>query len=305
MAIIPFDDRDGEIWLDGEFVPWRDAKIHILSHGLHYGSCVFEGERVYEHEIFKSKEHTDRLFKSAELLSMDVPFTKEEIEAAKAETARRAGYKDAYVRPVIWRGAGSMGVSAPASGVRCAIAVWEWPSFFPPELLENGVKMEIARWRRPGPMAAPCTAKAAGLYIICTLAKEEAERKGLQDALMYDMDGYIAEATGAHIFFVKDGEIHTPQLGNFIEGITRATVIDLARARGLTVHERQIKPEELGTFEQCFLTGSAAEVTPVGQIAEHTYKVGAIARQMREDYLNLVRRKYDPAAVAPMQAAAS
>jgi len=291
MAIIPFDDRDGEIWLDGEFVPWRDAKVHILTHGLHYGSCIFEGERVYDHEIFKSKEHTDRLFKSAELLSLDVPFSKAEIEAAKVETARRAGFKDAYVRPVIWRGAGSMGVSAPESGIRCAVAVWEWPSFFPPELVENGIRMEISRWRRPGPQSAPCTAKAAGLYIICTLAKEEAEAKGLQDALMYDIEGNLAEATGAHIFFVKDGEIHTPALGNFIEGITRATAIELANARGITVHERQIKPEELGTFEQCFLTGSAAEVMPVGEIAEHKYNVGEITRQMREDYLKLVRRQ--------------
>ncbi len=291
MAIIPFDDRDGEIWLDGEFVPWRDAKVHVLTHGLHYGSCVFEGERVYDHEIFKSKEHTDRLFKSAELLAIDVPFSKAEIEAAKVETAKRAGFKDAYVRPVIWRGSGSMGVSAPEAGVRCAIAVWEWPAYFPPELLAKGIKMDIARWKRPGPQSAPCTAKAAGLYIICSLAKEEAEAKGCQDALMYDIEGNLAEATGAHIFFVKDGAIHTPELGNFIEGITRATVIDLARARGITVHERKIKPEELGSFEQCFLTGSAAEVTPVGEIGPNSYTVGEMTTQLREDYLKLVRRQ--------------
>ncbi len=291
MSAIPFDDRDGEIWMDGEFIPWRDAKLHMLTHGLHYGSAVFEGERIYDHEIFKSKEHTDRLFKSAELLSIDVPFTKEEIEAAKQETAKRAGYKDAYVRPIIWRGAGSMGVSAPDSGVHVAIAVWEWPAYFPEELLARGISMEISKWRRPGPMAAPCTAKASGLYIICTLAKEEADRNGNQDALMYDMDGYIAEATGAHIFFVKDGEIHTPQQGNFIEGITRATVIDIARAKGINVIERQIKPEEMKDFEQCFLTGSAAEVTPVGNIAEHKYVVGDITKGLREDYLKLVRRQ--------------
>ncbi len=290
MAIIPFDDRDGEIWFDGKFIPWRDAKVHILTHALHYGSSVFEGERVYNHEIFKSAEHTDRLFRSATLLNIDVPFSKEEVEQAKTETARRAGYTDAYVRPVIWRGSGSMGVSAPASGVHVAIAVWEWPSYFSPELLERGIDIEMSRWRRPGPESAPCTAKAAGLYIICTLAKEEAELNNCQDALMLDKDGFIAEATGAHIFFVKDGEIHTPALGNFIEGITRATVIDIARARGFKVHERKIKPDELGSFEQCFLTGSAAEVTPVGTIGSHKYEVGAITRGMREDYLNLVRR---------------
>jgi len=305
MTIIPFDDRDGEIWLDGKFIPWRDAKIHILSHALHYGSCVFEGERVYDHEIFKSKEHTDRLFKSAALLSMDVPFTKEEFEAAKTETAKRAGYKDAYVRPVIWRGSGSMGVSAPESGVHCAIAVWEWPAYFPPELLARGIKMEISRWKRPGPQSAPCTAKAAGLYIICTLAKEEADAKGCQDSLMYDIEGNIAEATGAHIFFVKDGEIHTPQLGNFIEGITRATVIDLARARGINVIERKIKPEELGDFEQAFLTGSAAEVTPIGEIAEHKYTVGEMTNQLRDDYLKLVRRQLDLTKDLPPRVAVS
>lgn len=293
MTIIPFDDRDGTIWLDGKFVPWRDAKIHILSHGLHYGSCVFEGERVYDHEVFKSQEHTARLFRSAKLLSIDVPFTKEEIEAAKIETVKRSGYKDAYVRPVIWRGSGSMGVSAPEAGVRCAIAVWEWPAYFAPELLAQGIKMDIAKWRRPGPQSAPCTAKAAGLYIICTLAKEEADAKGLHDALMFDMDGNIAEATGAHVFFVKDGELHTPQLGNFIEGITRATTIDLAHARGITVHERKIAPDELGSFEQCFLTGSAAEITPVGQIGDHKYKVGEMTTGLREDYLKLVRRQLE------------
>lgn len=291
--IIPFDEREGQIWLDGKFIPWRDAKIHVLTHGLHYGSAVFEGERVYDDVIFKSKEHTDRLFKSAELLSIKIPFSKDEIEAAKLETVKRAGFKDAYVRPVIWRGSGSMGVSAPNAGVRCAIAVWEWPAYFPPELIANGIKMDIARWKRPGPQSAPCTAKAAGLYIICTLAKEEADAKGCHDALMYDIEGNIAEATGAHIFFVKNGEIHTPQLGNFIVGITRATAIEIAQARGIKVHERKIKPEELGTFEQCFLTGSAAEVTPVGQIGEHKYTVGEMTKQMRDDYLKLVRRQLD------------
>ncbi len=291
MAGIPFDDRDGEIWFDGEFVPWRKATVHMLTHAMHYGSCVFEGERVYDDEIFKSQDHTDRFFKSAELLSIEMPFTKDEIEAAKCETARRAGFKDAYVRPVAWRGAGSMGVSAPDAGVHVAIAVWEWPSYFPPELLAQGIKMDISRWRRPGPQSAPCTAKAAGLYIICTLAKEEAEAKGCHDALMYDIEGNIAEATGAHIFFVKDGELHTPKLGNFIEGITRATVIDLAQARGITVHERTISPDELGSFEQCFLTGSAAEVTPVGQIGSHEYEVGEMTTNLREDYLKLVRRQ--------------
>lgn len=304
MAIIPFDDRDGEIWLDGNFIPWRDAKVHILTHALHYGSSVFEGERVYEHQIFKSAEHTDRLFKSAALLNIDVPFTKQEIEQAKQETVKRTGLKDAYVRPVIWRGSGSMGVSAPASGVHAAIAVWQWPSYFSPALLESGIKMQMARWRRPGPQSAPCTAKAAGLYIICTLAKEEAERHGCQDALMLDMEGFIAEATGAHVFFVKDGEIHTPQLGNFIEGITRATVIDIARARGYKVHERKIRPEEMDGFEQCFLTGSAAEVTPVGNIGDYTFEVGAITKGMREDYMNLVRRQATMADFEPRTAAA-
>ena len=298
MAIIPFDDRDGEIWMDGKFVPWRDAQIHILSHALHYGSCVFEGERVYEHKIFKSEQHTDRLFKSAGLLSIDMQFSKDEINAAKEETVRRAGYKDAYIRPVVWRGAGSMGVSAPESGVHTAIAVWEWPAYFPEEMLAKGISMEISRWTRPGPSSAPCTAKAAGLYIICTLAKEEADRNGNQDSLMYDTEGNIAEATGAHIFFVKDGEIHTPKLGNFIEGITRATAIDLARARGINVIERSIGPDELSSFEQCFLTGSAAEITPVGNIAEHKYEVGNITSTMRADYMSLVRGQMDLAKVA-------
>lgn len=304
MTIIPFSDRDGEIWMDGEFVPWRDAKVHVLTHALHYGSCVFEGERVYEHKIFKSREHTDRLFKSAELLNIKMQYSKDEIEAAKLEAVKRSGLKDAYIRPVVWRGAGSMGVSAPTAGVHTAIAVWEWPSYFSPELLEKGIKLDMARWRRPAPQAAPCTAKAAGLYIICTLTKEESEAKGFQDGLMLDMEGYIAEATGAHVFFVKDGEIHTPQLGNFIEGITRATAIEIAKARGIKVIERQIKPEEMEDFEQCFLTGSAAEVTPVGEIGPYSFEVGALTKQMRKDYLNLVRSKVRLGELKPQTAAA-
>jgi branched-chain amino acid aminotransferase len=285
MSIVPFHDRDGVIWFNGEFVPWREATVHVLTHALHYGSAVFEGERAYGGEIFKLTEHTERLFASAEMLDMKIPYTVGEIDEACRETLRRQGFKDAYVRPIAWRGSEMMGVSAQNTRINVAIAVWQWPSYFDPAHLEKGIRLDIAEWRRPDPRTAPSKAKAVGLYMICTLSKHAAEKKGYADAMMLDWRGQVAECTGANIFFVKDGEIHTPTPDCFLDGITRRTVIGIAQRRQIKVIERVIMPEELATFEQCFIVGTAAEVTPVGEIGPYTFTVGEIARSLRADYL--------------------
>ena len=287
----PFDDRDGFIWIDGQFVPWREAKIHVLTHALHYASSVFEGERLYGGEIFKLTQHTKRLFRSADLLDMQIPFTVDEIDDACKETCRRNGLIDGYVRPVAWRGAEVMGVASKGSKVHVAVAAWEWPSYFDPEEKKKGIRIGWSKWKRPSPETIPCEAKAAGLYMICTLSKDAAERAGYSDALMLDYRGYVAECTGANVFFVRDGVLHTPKPDCFLNGLTRLTVIDLARWRGFEVVERHIKPEELGDFTECFITGSAAEVAPVSEIGEHRFTPGNISLSLMDDYAKLVRRE--------------
>ncbi len=289
MADKPFDQLDGEIWYNGAFVPWGEAKLHVLSHGLHYASGVFEGERAYGGEIFKLEEHTGRLFDSAKILDMKIPFTPEEINAACKEALVRGGLTDAYVRPIAWRGSEAMGVAAQNNTINVAIAAWQWPSYFDPALKEKGIRLDISDWRRPDPRTIPAKAKAAGLYMICTLSKHAAERKGYQDALMFDWRGQVAEATGANVFFVKEGVIHTPTPDCFLDGITRRTVMDLARRRGIEVIERAIMPGEMEGFEQCFLTGTAAEVTPVGEIGPYRFEVGEITRTLMDDYMKEVQ----------------
>ena len=290
MSLIPFDDREGSIWFDGALIPWRDAKLHVLSHGLHYASSVFEGERVYNGRVFKSLEHTQRLHKSAATLDFEIPFSVAEIEAAKRETIAAMGISDGYVRPVAWRGSEMMGVSAQHNTIHLAIAAWEWPSYFDPEAKMKGIRLALSKWRRPAPDTAPVHAKAAGLYMICTMSKHKAEKEGFHDALMLDYRGLVAEATGANVFFVmKDGKIHTPTPDCFLDGITRRTVIELAKARGHEIVERQIRPEEMADATECFLTGTAAEVTPVGQIGDYSFTPGEITRGLVEDYDALVR----------------
>lgn len=291
MTIVPFDDRDGKIWQNGKLVEWRDAKVHVLSHGLHYGSCVFEGERCYGGEIFKSLEHTERLHNSAKIMGFEIPWSVEEIEEAKYATLKANNLQDAYVRPVAWRGSEMMAVSAQKSTIHLSIAVWHWPAMFTLDAKLKGVRLDMAKWKRPSPESAPCHAKAAGLYMICTLSKHEAEAKGYSDAMMLDYRGQIAEATGANVFFVKDGAVHTPTPDCFLDGITRRTVIDLLRQRQIPVTERAIMPEELEGFEQCFICGSAAEVTPVVEVGPYNFEVGDIARQAVIDYDNLVNRR--------------
>jgi branched-chain amino acid aminotransferase len=291
MALIPFDDRDGWIWLDGEFVQWREAKVHVLTHALHYASSVFEGERMYDGEIFKLREHSERLIRSAEILDFKVPFSVEELDEASKETCARNGLTDAYVRPVAWRGAEQISVAAPESKTHVAVAAWTWPSYFDPEIKRKGIRMMMAPYSRPDPKTAPTASKAAGLYMICTISKHAADRAGYNDALMLDYRGYVAEATGANIFFVRDGVIHTPTPDCFLDGITRRSVMGLANSMGFEVVERHIKPDELGSFSECFLTGTAAEVTPVSEIAEHRYTPGNIALSLMDDYARLVRRQ--------------
>jgi len=301
MAGVPFDQMTGKIWFNGAFVDWADANIHVLSHGLHYASCVFEGERAYGGEIFKLREHTERLFNSARLLDFTIPYSMDEIDAVCRELLVLNNLSDAYVRPVAWRGSEMMGVSAQKNRINVAVAVWEWPSYFNPEERLKGIRLDISEWRRPDPRTIPAKSKAAGLYMICTLSKHAAERKGYADALMYDWRGLVAEATGANIFFVKDGVIHTPDADAFLNGITRRTVIDLARARGIEVVERAIQPEEMESFEQCFLTGTAAEVTPVSEIGPHKFSVGEITKTLMADYTAAVQ----PAAHAPAKKVAA
>ncbi len=299
MSLFPFDDRDGVIWYNGELVNWRDAKLHVLSHGLHYSSAVFEGERVYGGEIFRSREHTERLLGSALGVGYEIPYSLDEIEAAKKEVVRMMGMPEAYVRPIAWRGAEMMGVSAQQNRIHLAIAVWDWPSYFDEEAKTKGIRLGIAKWRRPAPETAPVHSKVSGLYMICTMSKHDAERNGYHDALMYDYRGRIAEATGANVFFVmKDGRIHTPTPDCFLDGITRQTVTELARRRGYEIVERTIMPEEMANATECFLTGTAAEVTPVGVIGEYSFTPGEITRNLDSDYNRLVRGEIGTAAAA-------
>ena len=291
MAAQPFDNRPGVIWYNGEYVPWGDAKLHVLSHGLHYASAVFEGERAYGGVVFKLEEHTRRLHESARLLGFDIPFSAEAINKATNELLARQGHSDAYVRPIAWRGSEMMGVSAQNNTIHLAIAVWQWPSYFKPEERLKGIRLDMAKYRRPDPATAPSKSKATGLYMICTISKHEAERKGYADALMLDWRGRVAEATGANIFFVKDGVLHTPTPDCFLDGITRRTVIELARQRGYQLVERAIMPEELATFSECFLTGTAAEVTPVSEIGPYRFTPGMISKTLMEDYTAAVTPK--------------
>jgi branched-chain amino acid aminotransferase len=287
----PFDRRDGVIWYDGKLVPWAGATLHVLSHGLHYASCVFEGERAYGGAIFRSTAHSERLRRSAELLDFEIPYSVAEIDAAKHQVLERNGQKDAYVRPVAWRGSEMMGVSAQHNKIHLAIATWEWPSYFDPAQRLKGLRLDLAQYRRPDPATIPAKAKAAGLYMICTISKHQAERKGYADAMMLDWRGLVAECTGANIFFIQDGRIHTPTPDCFLDGITRQTVIELARRRGIEVIERKISPDELTKFSECFITGTAAEVTPVSEIAEWRFKPGSISKQLMEDYTAEVQPK--------------
>lgn len=288
MDFVPFDDRDGWIWMDGHFVPWRDAKVHLLTHGLHYGSCVFEGERAYNGKVFESRRHSERLMRSAEILGMTPRFSVDEIEDAKKEAMSRNGFEDCYVRPLMWRGSELMGVSAQQTTIRAAIAVWLWGNYFADKM--SGIRMSNAKWRRPDPLTAPCEAKAAGLYMICTMSKHAAEAEGCSDAMMLDYRGHVAEATGANIFFVQDGAIHTPTPDCFLNGITRQTVMKIARDKGYEVVERTIMPEEIGNFSECFLTGTAAEVTPVKEIAGTMFQPGRICEDLVTSYEALVRK---------------
>jgi branched-chain amino acid aminotransferase len=295
MSVLPFDQRDGFIWMNGALVEWKDAKLHVLSHGLHYGSCVFEGERAYGGRIFKSREHSERLRKSAELLDFEIPYTVEELDAAKDLVVAKNGLTNCYVRPVAWRGSEMMAISAQHATINVAIAVWDWPSMFDIATKMKGIRLDIAEYRRPDPACAPCASKAAGLYMICTISKHRAERRGYADAMMLDWQGRVAECTGANILFVKDGEIHTPIADCFLNGITRQTVIGLAKANGIKVNERRIMPEELASFDECFICGTGAEVTPVSEIGPYRFTPGAISRTLIEAYTREVELSEDTA----------
>ncbi len=290
MSVLPFDDRDGVIWFNGKLVPWREAKVHVLTHGLHYASCVFEGERAYDGRVFRVTEHSERLLRSAEILGFKIPYSVAEIDAACDQVLQAMKLKDAYVRPVAWRGSEMMGVSAQQNRIHLAIAVWEWPSYFSPELREKGIRLSWSKWKRPSPETAPTNSKAAGLYMICTLSKHEAERNGYADALMLDWRGQVAECTGANIFLVIGGELHTPTPDCFLDGITRRTAMELARRRGIKVVERAIWPDDLKKASEVFITGTAAEVTPVGEIGDLKFTPGAITKQMMADYAAEVRK---------------
>jgi branched-chain amino acid aminotransferase len=296
MSTTPFHDRDGWIWMDGKLVEWRSANIHVLTHGLHYASSVFEGERAYNGRIFKGTQHSKRLEFSATTLGMKLPYSTAELDAAKQLTLEKNGLTDAYLRPVAWRGSEMMGVSAQANTIHVAIAVWEWPSYFSAEAKMKGIRLTLSDWRRPSPDSAPVHAKAAGLYMICTLAKHKAEAEGYQDALMYDYRGYVAEATGANVFIAIDGKLHTPTADCFLNGLTRQTAIELARRHGIEVIERHIQPEELAKATEVFLTGTAAEITPVGEIGAHRFTPGQICKTVMDAYSDEVRKA--PKAVA-------
>ena len=289
MSSVPFDQREGVIWMNGEMVDWPDAKLHVLSHGLHYGSGVFEGIRAYGGHIVELTQHNERLHKSAEILGFEIPYTVEEIDQACRDVMSQNGLVDAYIRPIAWRGSEMMGVSAQETRINLAIAAWDWGKYFDPEAQLKGIRMAIAEYRRPDPKTAPCLSKAVGLYMICTIEKHKAEAAGYADALMLDWRGQVAEATGANVFFVKDGVIHTPTPDCFLDGITRRSVMDLARKRGYEVIERAIMPEELDDFSECFITGTAAEVTAVAEIGPHKFTPGTITETLMNDYSALVR----------------
>ncbi|QXQ04768.1 branched-chain amino acid aminotransferase [Sphingosinicellaceae bacterium] len=292
MTTASFDDRDGFIWFDGALRPWRDANIHILTHAMHYASAVFEGQRCYGGKVFALDQHSDRLLNSAKLLGFDIPWTRDQINAATNEVVAANGLSDCYVRPIAWRGSEQIGVAAQLTKPHLAIACWEWGAYFGEEALAKGLRLNVAKWRRPAPYTAPTQSKAAGLYMICTLSKHAAADAGYDDALMLDWRGQVAEATGANIFFLKDNKLHTPTPDCFLNGITRRTVMGLAQQRGIEVVERAIWPEELETFEQAFLTGSAAEVTPLAEIGPWRFEVGAMTRQLQADYADLVRGRH-------------
>ena len=290
--MIPYDKRDGKIWYNNEFVDWGDVKLHVLNHGLHYASCVFEGLRVYDGEIFKLEEHTSRFFYSAKRMGFQIPYSEEKINAACRETVKTQKVQNGYVRPVAWRGSEMMAISAQQTKIHVAVATWEWGSYFDPNLKLKGIKLNISKWRRPAPNTIPWDTKASGLYMICTLSKHEAEKDGYTDSLMLDYEGNVAEATGANIFFKdKEGNLHTPIPDSFLDGITRRTVIDIAKSKNINVIERKISPDELINFEGCFLTGTAAEVTPVSCIAENKYKVCEMIIDLNESYQSLVKKK--------------
>jgi branched-chain amino acid aminotransferase len=289
MSIIPFDQREGAIWFDGEIVPWKEAKVHVLTHGLHYGSSIFEGERAYGGTIFKSREHSQRLHKSAEIMDFTIPYSVEQLDAAKARVVELNGGGDQYVRPVAWRGSEMMAVSAQHSKIHVAIATWMWPSMFDPETKMKGIKLDIADYRRPDPACAPVHAKAAGLYMICTISKHKAEKKGYADAMMLDWLGRVAECTGANIFFTRDGAIHTPIADCFLNGLTRQTVIAIAKQQGMEVIESRIMPDDLPSYNECFIVGSAAEVTPISEIGPYKFRPGNISRTLMDAYSNAVR----------------
>ena len=292
MESIPYDKRSGKLWFNGEAVDWSDAKIHVLNHGLHYASCVFEGERVYDGEIFKLEEHTERLFYSAKRMGIKIPFNQKQINEACKNIVNIQKVKNGYVRPVVWRGSEMMAISAQKNKIHVAIATWEWGAYFDSKLKLEGIKLNISSWRRPSPDSIPWDTKAAGLYMICTLSKHEAESKGYTDSLMLDHEGNIAEATGANIFFKdKKGDLHTPVPDSFLDGITRRTVIDIAKTKNIKVNERKIKPSELSEFVGCFLTGTAAEITPVSKIANNEYKVCNLIMDLSKNYDELVRKQ--------------
>ncbi len=290
--MIPYDKRSGKIWYNNELVNWEDVKLHVLSHGLHYGSFIFEGLRVYDGEIFKLKEHTERFFYSAKRMDMKIPYSKEEINEATKKIVSVQKVQNGYIRPFAWRGSEMMAVSAQNTKIHMAIATWEWGTYFDPKLKLEGIKLNISKWRRPAPNTIPWDTKASGLYMICTLSKHEAEREGYTDSLMLDHEGNIAEATGANIFFKdKKGDLHTPVPDSFLDGITRRTVIDIAKTKNIKVNERKIKPSELSEFVGCFLTGTAAEITPVSKIANNEYKVCNLIMDLSKNYDELVRKK--------------
>ena len=290
--MIPYDKREGKIWYNNDLVDWQDVKLHVLSHGLHYASCVFEGLRIYDGEIFKLEEHTDRLYHSAKRMDIKIPYSKDEINNAIKKTVSVQNVQNGYVRPFAWRGSEMMAVSAQQTKIHVAIAAWEWGTYFDSKLKTEGIKLNISKWRRPAPNTIPWDTKASGLYMICTLSKHEAEKQGYADSLMLDHEGNIAEATGANIFFKdKNGELHTPVPDSFLDGITRRTVIEIAKSKNIKVNERKISPKELSNFVGCFLTGTAAEVTPISKIAEHTYKVCNLILDLSASYEKLVRKK--------------
>ncbi len=292
--MIPYDKRDGKIWYNNELVDWGDVKLHVLNHGLHYASCVFEGLRVYDGEIFKLEEHTARFFYSAKRMGFEIPYTQDEINKSCKQTVKVQKVQNGYVRPVAWRGSEMMAISAQQTKIHVAIATWEWGSYFDPNLKLKGIKLNISKWRRPAPNTIPWDTKASGLYMICTLSKHEAEKDGYTDSLMLDFEGNVAEATGANIFFKdKNGEFHTPIPDSFLDGITRRTIIDIAKSKNIKIHERKITPDELSNFEGCFLTGTAAEVTPVSQIKDLKFKVCNTILDLSESYKSLVRKKVE------------